>query len=48
MVNDDGGCVLLVLFLRGFGGVRLEVKDVESGDLVAERRMMARMMGLYV
>lgn len=48
MVNDDGGCVSLVLFLRGFEGMRLEVKDVGSGDLVGVRGMMGQMMGLYV
>ena len=47
-MNDDEGCGLLQSFLQGFEGVRLEVKDVESGDLVGVRVLMGRMMGLYV
>jgi hypothetical protein len=48
MVSDDGGCVLLGLFLRDYGGVRSEVKDAGNGDLVGVRGMKEQMMGPYV
>ncbi len=40
MVNDSGGCELLGLFLRGFGGLRLVLTDVGNGDLCGGRGRM--------
>ena len=39
-VNDSGGCELLGLFLRDFGGLRLVLMDVGSGDLFGGKGRM--------